>query len=579
MFRKKSVSILAATLVITALSISEASAAAGDLDVTFGINGKVTTLIGSGSSAKSIALQGDGKIVVAGDSYNGSDSDFSVARYNSNGTLDSSFNSDGTVTTDFGGDDYGSSIAIQSDGKIVVSGYGSSGGPDDFAIARYNSDGSLDAEFSGDGKLLIDFGRYEFGNAVVIQSNGKIVIAGQSVAIGGSAPNIQLVRLNSNGSLDSDFESDGKVTTDIGSAEENALSLALQSDGKIIVGGLSGSFGSTEMTLLRYNSDGSLDTTFSSDGIATINFAPNNESANSVAIQSDGKIITAGYADLGGQVVFALIRLNSNGALDTTFDSDGKVSTSFASFYDEATSVAIQSDGKIITSGYSNNGGIFSFATARYNINGSLDATFESDGKITTTFGSSDDAAKSVVIQSDGKIITAGYSDSGSGYVFALARYIGSESALPDAPVLNSITAGDRKLTLSFTAGASNGSTITDYEYSLNGGAYISGGTTTSPLTINELSGRASYSVVIKARNSSGLSTASNSLSGKTTDVALDASEARDRELALISAYQGKVALQLSEKLGDLFSELKFVLSQLSALIKTLYSIVLKIPN
>lgn len=579
MFRKKSASILATTLVITSLSISDSSAAAGDLDTTFGLNGKVTTLIGSESSAISMALQSDGKIVVAGDSYTGNDFDFAVARYNTNGTLDTSFSSDGKATTDFGGDDYGSSVAIQSDGKIVVSGYIDGGGAVDFAISRYNSDGSLDTSFSSDGKVLIDFGRYDFGNALAIQADGKIVVAGQSVALGGSSPNIQLVRLNTNGSLDSTFDSDGKVTTDMGSAQENALSLVLQSDGKLVVGGLSGSFGSTEMTLLRYNIDGSLDTTFSSDGIATINFAPNNESANSVAIQSDGKIIAAGYADIGGQVVFALIRLNSNGTLDTTFDSDGKVSTSIGSFYDEATSVSIQSDGKIITAGYSLNGGVYNFATARYNINGSLDASFDSDGKITTTFSSIDDAAKSVVIQSDGKIITAGYSDSGSEYVFALARYIGSESALPDAPVLNSITPGDRKLSLSFTAGANNGSAITDYEYSLNGGAYISAGTTTSPLTINDLSGRTSYSVVIMARNSSGLSIASNSLSGKTTDALLDASEARDRELALISAYQGKVALQLSEKLGALFSELKFVLSQLSALLKTLYSIVLKIPT
>jgi len=577
LLRTKSASILAVTLVITSLSISNTSAAVGDLDATFGLNGKVTTYFSGDDSAASIVLQSNGKIVVAGNMYNGNNYDFAVTRYNSDGTLDTSFSLDGKVTTDFGGDDYGTSVAMQSDGKIVVSGYGSSGGPDDFAIARYNTDGSLDTSFDSDGKVLIDIGRYENGKALAIQTDGKIVVAGNSVALGGIAPNIQLVRLNANGSLDSDFDFDGKVTTDIGSDEENALSLALQIDGKIVVGGSSGSFGSTEMTLLRYNSDGSLDTNFSSDGIATINFAPNSESANSVAIQSDGKIIAAGYADIGGQVVFAIIRLNSNGSLDTTFDSDGKVSTSFGSFYDEATSVAIQNDGKIITAGYSLSGGKYNFATARYNINGSLDATFDSDGKITTTFGLIDDGSKSVVIQSDGKIITAGYSDSGSGYVFALARYIGSESALPDAPVLNSITAGDRKLTLSFTAGASNGSAITDYEYSLDGGAYISAGASSSPFTIQNLSGRTSYSVAIKARNSAGLSTASNSLSGKTTDAALDASEVRDRELALISAYQGKVALQLSEKLGALFSELRFVLSQLSALMKNLYSIVLKI--
>ncbi len=574
MFHRKSAMLAAATFAVLSLSISDAHAAAGDLDLAFGTNGKVLTSF-YGDGAASVVLQSDGKIVVAGDSNNGNDSDFAVARYNSDGTLDTSFSADGEVITDFGGEDYGTSVAIQSDGKIVVAGYGSSSGPEDFAIVRYNTDGSLDTSFDTDGKLLIDFGRYENGKALAIQTDGKIVLAGNSVAAGGLAANINLVRLNTNGSLDTTFDSDGKVTTDIG-PNDDALSIAIQSDGKIIIGGGSDASGSLETTLIRYNSNGSLDTTFNSDGIALINFAISNDAAYSVAIQSDEKIIAAGYADLGGQVVFALLRLNANGSLDTTFDTDGKVTTNFGSFYDGAYSVALQTDGKIIASGYSSNGSQDFFATARYNTTGSLDTTFDTDGKITTAFGSLGDSAKAVAIQSDGKFVVAGYSETVSGTVFALARYIGSESVLPDAPVLNSITAGDRKLSLSFTAGASNGSAITDYEYSLNGGTYISAGASSSPFTINNLSGRTSYSVIIKARNSAGLSIASNSLSAKTTDSLLDASEARDLELAKISAYQGKVALQISEKLGALFSELKFVLSQLSALLKTLYSILLK---
>lgn len=574
MFHRKSAMLAAATFAVLSLSISDAHAAAGDLDLAFGTNGKVLTSF-YGDGAASVVLQSDGKIVVAGDSNNGNDSDFAVARYNSDGTLDTSFSADGEVITDFGGEDYGTSVAIQSDGKIVVAGYGSSGGPEDFAIVRYNTDGSLDTSFDTDGKLLIDFGRYENGKALAIQTDGKIVLAGNSVAAGGLAANINLVRLNTNGSLDTTFDSDGKVTTDIG-PNDDALSIAIQSDGKIIIGGGSDASGSLETTLIRYNSNGSLDTTFNSDGIALIDFAISNDAAYSVAIQSDEKIIAAGYADLGGQVVFALLRLNANGSLDTTFDTDGKVTTNFGSFYDGAYSVALQTDGKIIASGYSSNGSQDFFATARYNTTGSLDTTFDTDGKITTAFGSLGDSAKAVAIQSDGKFVVAGYSETVSGTVFALARYIGSESVLPDAPVLNSITAGDRKLSLSFTAGASNGSAITDYEYSLNGGTYISAGASSSPFTINNLSGRTSYSVIIKARNSAGLSIASNSLSAKTTDSLLDASEARDLELAKISAYQGKVALQISEKLGALFSELKFVLSQLSALLKTLYSILLK---
>ncbi len=199
MFHRKSAMLAAATFAVLSLSISDAHAAAGDLDLAFGTNGKVLTSF-YGDGAASVVLQSDGKIVVAGDSNNGNDSDFAVARYNSDGTLDTSFSADGEMITDFGGEDYGTSVAIQSDGKIVVAGYGSSGGPEDFAIVRYNTDGSLDTSFDTDGKLLIDFGRYENGKALAIQTDGKIVLAGNSVAAGGLAANIKLVRLNTNGS-------------------------------------------------------------------------------------------------------------------------------------------------------------------------------------------------------------------------------------------------------------------------------------------------------------------------------------------------------------------------------------------
>ena len=150
-------------------------------------------------------------------------------------------------------------------------------------------------------------------------------------------------------------------------------------------------------------------------------------------------------------------------------------------------------------------------------------------------FGASDDLAYSVILQSDGKIVVAGFSGDGN-YDFALARYINSYSTTPAAPTLNSVTAGDRRVTVSFTAGANNGAAITDYEYSLNGGAYTSAGTTTSPFTITGLSGRTAYSVTIKARNSAGLSTASSSLSATTTDAAQDASEAATAEAARLAA-------------------------------------------
>jgi uncharacterized delta-60 repeat protein len=235
------------------------------------------------------------------------------------------------------------------------------------------------------------------------------------------------------------------------------------------------------------------------------------------------------------------------GDLDTSFDTDGIVTTAIGAGGDEAKSVALQGDGKIVVSGHTVNGGNYDFAVVRYNTNGSLDTSFSGDGKVTTAIGASNDYALSIALQSDGKIVVAGYSDNGASYVFALARYIASDSTAPSAPTLNSVTAGDRRVTIAFTAGANNGAAITDYEYSLNSGAYTSAGTTTSPFTITGLSGRTAYSVTIKARNSVGLSTASSSLSATTTDSSLDASEAA-AEAARVAAANAEAARKAKEQ-------------------------------
>jgi hypothetical protein len=181
----------------------------------------------------------------------------------------------------------------------------------------------------------------------------------------------------------------------------------------------------------------------------------------------------------------------------------------------------------------------------RYNTNGSPDTSFDTDGKVTTSIGAGNDVAYSIALQSDGKIVVAGYSNNGSNDDFAVVRYIASDSNAPAAPTLNSVTAGDRRVTVSFTAGANNGAAITDYEYSLNGGAYTSAGTTTSPFTITGLSGRTAYSVTIKARNSVGLSTASSSLSATTTDAPRDAIEAATAAEAAKKAKEQKELLEI----------------------------------
>lgn len=387
------------------------------LDPTFDTDGKLTTVVNGGNEqAKAMVVQPDGKIVVVG--YSGStDSDFAVVRYNTDGALDTTFDTDGMVTTPFGTDnDQAKAVAIQTDGKIVVAGWAGNQltGQLDLAVVRYNTDGSLDATFDGDGKVITVIGgafTFSVGSAMVIQPDGKIVVAGYS----GSDPNYDyaVVRYNTNGSLDTTFDSDGKVTTDF-NGSDRAHAVALQPDGKIVVTGdnQSGDFG-----LVRYNANGSLDTTFDGDGKATVSVSAGSDVAYSLAIQADGKIVAAGPADGN----FGIARLNSIGSPDTAFDSDGVVTTDFGGF-DWASSVAILPDGKIVAGGYGNG----DFGVARYNNDGSLDATFDGDGKVTTTILSSTDWINAIAIQTDGKIVAAGYADNGTGGTendFAVARF------------------------------------------------------------------------------------------------------------------------------------------------------------
>ena len=386
----------------------------GSLDTSFSGDGKQTTDFGPDDEATGVAIQANGNIVVVGFTESGpGGGDFALARYNPNGSLDPSFSGDGTRRTDFGGDDQANGVALQGDGKIVAVGGGDAGGDNpDFDIARYNSNGSLDTSFSGDGKLTTDFGGLDLANGVALQGGGKIVAVGVSRTGTSRTGSFALARYNPNGSLDPSFSGDGKQTTDFGD-DDVATGVAIQSDGKIVVVG--GGGGGDDFALARYNPNGTLDFTFSGDGKQTTDLGGEDE-ANTVALQANGKIIAVGEGE-GGNSGFALARYNPNGTLDTSFSGDGKQTTPFAG-HDEAQGVAIQEDGKIVVVGHG-------FAIARYNPNGSLDTSFSGDGKRTTTdFGGFGEDATAVAIQDDGKIIVVGsvagpmlYAD------FAIARY------------------------------------------------------------------------------------------------------------------------------------------------------------
>jgi len=398
-------------------STSSAYAADGDLDPTFSGDGKQTSDAGGASD---VAVQPDGKIVAVG---------AGIIRYNPDGSLDTSFAGDGKQTTDFGT----SAVALQADGKIVVAGslFLSLFPADaDFALARYNTDGSPDTTFSGDGKLTTDLGGLDAAAEVALQADGKIVAGGGSGTPNDSSEaEFALARYNPDGTLDTSLSGDGKQTTDFGAGLDYGNGVALQADGKIVVGGVAIPEGSDgDFALVRYDADGSLDTTFSGDGKQTTDFG-SGDSARDVVLQADGKIVAVGDSSTPS-FDFALARYTASGSLDSSFSSDGKQTTDLGN-QDFIFEAAVQPDGKIVAVGGTEHfvgQQLFSdFALARYNPEGLLDLSFSSDGKQTTDLGDEFDEASGVALQSGGKIVAAGVSRGASSDAgnFALARYQG----------------------------------------------------------------------------------------------------------------------------------------------------------
>jgi uncharacterized delta-60 repeat protein len=411
------------------------TAQSGSLDLTFDIDGKVITAIGSSDEiASDMALQPDGKILICGYSDNGDHNEIAVLRYNTNGTLDNTFSTDGIVTTSIGlSDNKAHALTLQSDGKIVVAGYYYNGSSNDFAVLRYNTDGSLDTSFDNDGISTLGFGENTNDRAFdcAIQIDGKIVVVGYNTVVKGSR-DFAVARFNVNGSLDLTFNAVGYVSTLIEEGMDEGRSVAIQTDGKIVVTGFSFDFFKREFATVRYNANGSLDTTFDTDGICTTSVGVVDDAAYDVVLQNDGKIVATGYSSTGSTYEFALVRYNTDGSLDSTFGSEGAVLTAVSDAADVPYALSIAADGKILAAGTSE----YDVALVRYNTNGELDATFNTDGIVTTDFDSplTDDVAEAMLIQPDGKILVAGYADiGGSNLDIVLARYNNNATSNLDA--------------------------------------------------------------------------------------------------------------------------------------------------
>lgn len=369
----------------------------------------------SQDSIAGLALQSNGKIVAAGLATSDS---FGLARYNTSGALDPSFAGDGKTTEDFGSEAEATSIALQPDGKVVVAGTAGDPGDEMFAVARYNSDGTPDTSFSGDGLATIPveagLASESFAFSVVVQADGAIVVAG---TVGSGGIHAAVVRLLTDGSLDPTFSENGILTFDYPDFRV-VTGLALQADGKIIAAGIGGGgiTGDEAFHVVRLSSDGGLDPSFSGDG-SVVTAPADFGSASAVTIQSDGKIVVAGDSGDAYTNDFTAIRYNTDGSLDPSFSSDG-IATADVGGFDIANSVAIQADGAILVGGHEWG----SFAVARFLPNGALDSSFAGDGVLTDHPGYD---GRSVAVQADGTILIGGDTADccGDPSDFALSRY------------------------------------------------------------------------------------------------------------------------------------------------------------
>lgn len=400
-----------------------ALAAPGDLDTSFNQTGTVVTDFAPPLSARGsgVAVQKDGKLVVAAEVSGPGGSGFLVLRFIGDGQLDSTFHGVGGILIDPGtSKSEGFAVAIQRDDKIVAVGTGGFGGSQDFMVVRLLPNGTPDSGFGQRGIANADFGAIEVATAVALQKDGKIVVGGTMQTAQGS--HMALARLNADGSLDTRFGTNGRVTPDFGGSEFG-FSVAAQADGKILIAGSARAPGFTHFALARYQKNGRPDRSFGPGGKVTTDLAGFDQ-CFAIALQKDGKIVAAGAGIVPGGSDYLLARYLKNGHLDRSFGTRGKVIQDLGDEDTDGSEVvmALQRDGKIVLAGLRIASGNYNFLLARFQKNGRLDPAFGGTGFLTTDFGAVD-YASAVAIQQDGRIVAVG-STIASGQQAAVARYL-----------------------------------------------------------------------------------------------------------------------------------------------------------
>ena len=382
----------------------------GSTDPGFGSGGIVTV---AAPPVTAMALQNDGRIVTVGS--------LTMTRFNADGTLDTSFGNGGSVPIVFNGGalDEAGAVAIQTDGRIVVAGL-TRAGTDDFGVARFESDGTRDLTFGGTGSIHTDFaGNADRARSVLIQNDGRIVVVGTAARpspLGGDS-DVALARYLSDGTLDSAFGNGGKVMTDVSGPGDVAFAARLLPDDGIVVAGRIIAPGEVDpdVAVLRYLRDGNLDATFGNGGISVADLTGTHDwdEASGVAVQPDGRVVVSVQAIVGGSFHFIAARFDTGGHLDPTFGSGGNATITFSTFNDFARAVAVQEDGGILLVGQSSNFNNGNVALARLTPAGALDPSFGTNGLLTIDVFGDIDNAQTVALQPDARILVAGSAKNG----------------------------------------------------------------------------------------------------------------------------------------------------------------------
>ena len=422
------------SLCILLFSFTVSNAQFGRIDSTFGTNGIVKTVVGATGQTicRNLLALPNGKILATGYSNTGSSNVFTVIRYLTNGSVDTVFGKKGIATLAVAGSpsSFGYCSVLEPGGKILVGGDYYNGTSYNFAVGRFNADGSVDTTFGNKGAATFSVGTSatidNVGQAIELQSDGKIILAGTSFNNG--TTDFTVVRFNSNGTVDSTFGNKGAVITPIGAGNDNCYSMTVQADDKIILGGDINQGTAYVFTAVRYLKNGAIDLSFANAGIFIDSIGVNDDDYGyAIEMQADQKILFGGTARTANGYDFALMRLNTNGALDNTFGKSGKVFTDFkggvnGGSIDYGKCIAIQPDGKIVMGGRTFLNGS-EFGVARYLSNGAPDLSFSDSGMVVCKAGNAQHYGNGIVIDSYGRIVLGGNATEALPDYFVLVRF------------------------------------------------------------------------------------------------------------------------------------------------------------